>query len=261
MNAIAPLGWLYLPTAFVLGLLHGLEPGHSKTMMAAFIVATRGTVKQAILLSLSATVSHTAVVWIVALGGLAYGQHWLAATNESWLELASAVLVVVVGLWMLLARLHQAHRHHDHDDDHHHDHSHDHGRDHDHDHHHHGDAHAAAHARQIAARTDGKSVTTGQVILFGLTGGLVPCAAAITVLLLCLQTHRILLGAMLVLSFSVGLATTLMGSAVAAAWGLARVGRHLPKLDGLAQRAPYAASAITLAIGAYLAVAALAHLA
>jgi hypothetical protein len=31
--------WLFIPSAILLGALHGLEPGHSKTMMAAFIVA------------------------------------------------------------------------------------------------------------------------------------------------------------------------------------------------------------------------------
>ena len=35
--------WLYIPIAILLGALHGLEPGHSKTMMAAFIIAIRGT--------------------------------------------------------------------------------------------------------------------------------------------------------------------------------------------------------------------------
>ena len=52
--------WLFVPSAVLLGALHGLEPGHSKTMMAAFIVAIRGTVKQAVLLGLAATISHTA---------------------------------------------------------------------------------------------------------------------------------------------------------------------------------------------------------
>ena len=56
-------GWLFVPSAILLGALHGLEPGHSKTMMAAFIVAVRGTVLQAVLLGLSATISHTAIVW------------------------------------------------------------------------------------------------------------------------------------------------------------------------------------------------------
>ena len=44
--------WLFIPSALLLGALHGLEPGHSKTMMAAFIIAVRGTVGQAVLLGL-----------------------------------------------------------------------------------------------------------------------------------------------------------------------------------------------------------------
>lgn len=35
--------WLFIPDATPLGALHGLEPGHSKTVMAAFIVSIRGT--------------------------------------------------------------------------------------------------------------------------------------------------------------------------------------------------------------------------
>jgi nickel/cobalt exporter len=61
--------WLFVPSAILLGALHGLEPGHSKTMMAAFIVAVRGTVTQAVLLGLAATISHTIVVWGIAFAG------------------------------------------------------------------------------------------------------------------------------------------------------------------------------------------------
>ena len=77
--------WLFLPSAVALGALHGLEPGHSKTVMAAFIIAVRGTVAQAVLLGLAATLSHTAVVWVVAMGGLYFGQRWSAATSEPYL--------------------------------------------------------------------------------------------------------------------------------------------------------------------------------
>ena len=58
--------WLFIPTAILLGALHGLEPGHSKTMMAAFIVAIRGTVWQAVLLGLSAAFSHSLIIWALA---------------------------------------------------------------------------------------------------------------------------------------------------------------------------------------------------
>ncbi len=63
-------GWFFIPSAILLGILHGLEPGHSKTMMAAFIIAIKGTVKQAVMLGLAATLSHTAIVWLIALGGM-----------------------------------------------------------------------------------------------------------------------------------------------------------------------------------------------
>ena len=105
MNAFSSLlqqgnAWLFVPSAILLGALHGLEPGHSKTMMAAFIVAIRGTLKQAVLLGLSATLSHTAVVWIIAMAGLWFGRGWDADTSEPWFQLISGVLIVLIALWM-----------------------------------------------------------------------------------------------------------------------------------------------------------------
>ncbi|WP_256325985.1 hypothetical protein [Sphingomonas sp. YR710] len=93
--------WLFIPTAILIGALHGLEPGHSKTMMAAFIIAVRGTVAQAVLLGVSAAISHSLVVWIVALGGQYLGQNLNAGTTEPYLQIASAVIVLGVGLWMI----------------------------------------------------------------------------------------------------------------------------------------------------------------
>ena len=93
--------WLFVPSAILLGALHGLEPGHSKTMMAAFIVAIRGTVMQAVLLGLAATVSHTAVVWLVALAGLHFGKQWNTEVTEPYFQLLSAVLIIGVAVWML----------------------------------------------------------------------------------------------------------------------------------------------------------------
>ena len=72
-----------------------------KTMMAAFIVAIRGTVKQAVLLGLAATVSHTAVVWLVAMAGMYLGNNLNAETTEPYFQLASAAIIVTVALWML----------------------------------------------------------------------------------------------------------------------------------------------------------------
>ena len=104
--------WLFVPTAVLLGALHGLEPRHSKTMMAAFIVAVRGTVAQAILLGLAATLSHTAVVWAVAMGGLYFGRNLDAEASEPYFQVASAALIIAIALWMLWRTWRQSHRHH-----------------------------------------------------------------------------------------------------------------------------------------------------
>src|SRR5438045_7739623 len=85
--------WLFIPTAILLGALHGLEPGHSKTMMAAFIVAIRGTISQAVLLGLSAAISHSLIIWALAAVALKYGSHWNAETTEPYFQLASAVMI------------------------------------------------------------------------------------------------------------------------------------------------------------------------
>src|ERR1700734_280042 len=86
--------WLFIPSAILLGALHGLEPGHSKTMMAAFIIAIRGTVAQAVLLGLSAALSHTAVVWVVALGGQYLGRDLNGEGAEPYLQLVSAAIII-----------------------------------------------------------------------------------------------------------------------------------------------------------------------
>ncbi|MFV3038089.1 nickel/cobalt efflux protein RcnA, partial [Klebsiella pneumoniae] len=72
----------------------------SKTMMAAFIVAIRGTVSQAVLLGVSATLSHTAVVWLVAIAGMYFGSRWSAESSEPYFQVASGVLIIGVALWM-----------------------------------------------------------------------------------------------------------------------------------------------------------------
>ncbi len=259
--------WLFIPSAILLGALHGLEPGHSKTMMAAFIVAIRGSVGQAVLLGLSATLSHTAIVWAIALGGLYFGARLNLQTSEPYFQLASAVIIFAVAGWMIWRTWREQrqeaaeadHHHHDHDHDHHHADDHD---DDDHDHDHGGldvaapgfqDAHERAHAQDIRRRFADRKVTTGQIIIFGLTGGLIPCPASITVLLLCLQLKQVAMGAVLVLCFSIGLAATMVSVGVVAALGM----RHMEKrwsdsFATLARRAPYASAALITVVGAAL---------
>jgi nickel/cobalt exporter len=361
MTEFSPLlqqgnAWLFIPSAILLGALHGLEPGHSKTMMAAFIVAVRGTLSQAVLLGLSATLSHTAVVWAVAMAGLYFGRNWNAEATEPYFQMASAVLIIGVAAWMIWRTWKQQHVcFHDHGHDHDHDearhidtghgvvrldvfeagvpprfrlhreskhghmwaadqvrietersdgsrqtftfvqrdgfveseqgipephefvarlrldHEH-HSHDYDvefveHDHHHHAikdyegldvsapgyqDPHELAHANDIRRRFTNREVTTGQIIMFGLTGGLIPCPASITVLLLCLQLKKIALGATLVLSFSIGLALTMVASGALAALSVKHVSKRWGGFGEFARKAPYFSGALIVLVGLYV---------
>jgi len=175
--------------------------------------------------------------------------------------------------------IHSGHVHghnegHDHGDQH--GHSHDHGHDHGHGHghgaaHSHGhgaahahitptsdaepgmDAHAQAHAREIEQRFASGHATNAQILVFGLTGGLIPCPASITVLLLCLQLKQVALGATLVLSFSVGLALTMVASGVLAAWSVGQATKRWSGFGHWAAKAPYISTALMLLLALWMA--------
>lgn len=365
MNEFASLlqqgnAWFFIPSAILLGALHGLEPGHSKTMMAAFIIAIKGTVRQAVMLGLAATVSHTAIVWLIAFGGMYISNTFTAESAEPWLQLISAVIILGTAFWMfwrtwrgeknwLEEMQHGGDHHHDEsriiDTGHgnvelaifeegqpprwrlrtlsgrkweasdvtlvthrgdgtfsqcfdfvdkgeflesrftipephnfnvrlslgHRGHVHDydvafHEHEEGHDHHHsaleglevnskeYQDAHERAHANDIQRRFTGKEVSNGQILLFGLTGGLIPCPAAITVLLICIQLKALTLGATLVVCFSIGLALTLVTVGVGAAVSVRQVAKRWHGFNTLAKRAPYFSSLLIGVVGVYMAV-------
>ncbi|GAV34193.1 Nickelcobalt efflux system RcnA [Roseomonas sp. TAS13] len=116
------------------------------------------------------------------------------------------------------------------------------------------DAHERAHADDIGRRFQDRNVTTWQIVTFGLTGGLIPCPAAITVLILCLQLKRIPLGVVLVTGFSVGLAVTMVSAGVIASLSVRHIQKRWSGFSGFARRAPYASGALMLVIAAYMAV-------
>ena len=151
--------WFYIPTAILLGALHGLEPGHSKTMMAAFIIAIRGTVFQAVLLGLCAAFSHSLVIWLLAALALHYGSQWNAEGTEPYFQIGSAVTILGLALWMAW-RTHrdieaEAHHHAEHDHEHGHEHSHE-AAEHGHEHSHQTDLASYQDAHELVANRRGK---------------------------------------------------------------------------------------------------------
>jgi len=412
--------WLYVPVAILLGALHGLEPGHSKTMMAAFIIAIRGTVWQAVLLGLSAAMSHSLLIWVLAAVALHYGGHWNAETVEPYLQLGSAMLILALAVWMFVrtrrevaeAEAHGMGHGHGHSHEHDHGHGHSHSPEHGHgdargfehevalpagfkvpslraaggkrthgahggmlldtghgwleiavhddgvpprfriypctasgaavplpkgnslkletarldgstqvfqfepregfweatamlpephefmatltlghaDHahtyrlkfaeaahgHDHGpgpgpghapvvaeevrpegdvyqDAHERAHAEDIARRFGSKHVTTPQIVMFGITGGLMPCPAAFTILLVCLQLKKVALGFAIVGAFSFGLALTMVTVGAAAAWSVQHAQKRFSGFGEWMRKAPYVSCVLLVLLAGYMA--------
>ena len=114
------------------------------------------------------------------------------------------------------------------------------------------DAHELAHASDIQRRFASTDVTNGQILFFGLTGGLIPCPAAITVLLICIQLKQLALGATMVVCFSIGLALTLVTVGVAAAVSVRQATKRWGGLNSLARRAPYFSSVLIGLVGIYM---------
>ncbi|PWU11218.1 MAG: nickel/cobalt efflux protein RcnA [Verrucomicrobia bacterium] len=251
LNQHTLTSWVLIPSAVLLGALHGLEPGHSKTLMAAFVIAIRGTIAQAALLGICAALSHSLIIWLLAALALNFGPQWDTQSTEPYFQFASAAIILGLALWMfcrtrreqLAAPAHGCHHHH-HGEENQKSGFSDHG---------HEDSHARAHAKDIARRFQNRSVTTGQIVLFGLSGGLLPCPAALTVLLICLQLKKFTLGFLLVLCFSIGLALVMVGIGVATAWGVRHASQKIRNFSTLAQKAPYLSSAILSCLAIYLA--------
>lgn len=201
--------------AMVLGAAHALEPGHGKTVVAAYLVGTRGTVGQAVLLGLVVTFTHTFSVFLLGGGVLLLSRFVLPERIMPWLELLSGMLIVAVGAYLLRSRW-RAGRHRDPD----HVHGHDHPDDHGHAPHDHAQgveaAHTHTHAHGPGARPHRhvpERATLGSILALGISGGLVPCPAGIVVLLSAVALGRIAFGLLLIIAFGVGLAVVLMAVA------------------------------------------------
>jgi ABC-type nickel/cobalt efflux system permease component RcnA len=203
-----------LAIAFVWGALHSLTPGHGKTIVAAYLVGSRGTARHALFLGLTTTLTHT--LGVFALGSVTLFASKLAAPERlyPWLEVISGGLVVVLGVSLFGRRLlafasnqTSLHDHAAHDHPHHH-HSHDHVHPHHtlHDEQHSHDGHAHNH---LPPGADGSPVTWRSLLALGISGGLLPCPSALVVMLSAIALGRIGLGMVLIVAFSLGLASVL----------------------------------------------------
>ena len=196
-----------LAIAFAMGAFHALEPGHGKTLVAAYLVGSRGTWQHAVYLGGITTFTHTFTVFVLGLVVLAVSQSIPVEQIFPYLSVASALTIVGFGAWLLWKRIevfrhHQKHHHHGHSHDHSHDHS-----------HHEGPP---------------GEVTWGNLVALGVSGGLVPCPASLVLLLGAMALGRLTLGLGLLVAFSLGMAGVLTAIGVLVVYAK----RWLPRSAG-----------------------------
>ncbi len=211
-----------LAVAFGLGAVHALSPGHGKTIVAAYLVGSRGTPRHALFLGAMVTFTHTISVFLIGLVTLYLSQFVLPEKITPVLGAISGVSIIWIGAILFVKRLkaarghahpHHHHHHHEHGHAHEHHDQHAHGRDphhhHEHTHSHgvlvhdHGDGHVHSHVPE-------GDITLGSLIALGASGGLVPCPSALVLLLSAIALGRVGLGLVLLVAFSLGLAGVLM---------------------------------------------------
>ncbi len=251
-----------LLAAFLFGAAHAFTPGHGKTLVAAYLVGERGTVKHAVVLALATTIAHTgSVIAVAAILWGVYGNN-VPGTTQGTLQFVAGLLVLGVGLWLLLRRvagkadhfhLFAGHHHHhgsrdrnqetgdSEDKKHTHRHDQNHGHTHSHDHHHHGPP-------PESAKTTGGWL---RIVLMGLGGGLVPCWDAVLLLVAASAMGRLGFAIPLLIAFSLGLGAVLVGLGVGVVYAY-RAGTKRFKESRWFQLLPMISAVFLVGVGFWL---------
>ena len=228
---------LSLLIAMFWGAAHAFSPGHGKSIVAAYLVGSRGKPRHAVYLGLTVTATHTIGVFALGLVTLSLSAFIVPDQLYPWLNLVSALLIVSVGVSVLRWRVREWRGRGGHEHDHGHSHGHGHA-DHEHD-------HALSHRRLLG---------------IGISGGIVPCPTALVVLLAAISLHRVGYGLVLILAFSVGLAVAITAIglvAVTAKRTFARVDFN----GGAIRLLPAFSAVVVLGLGLAMTLRALPHVA
>jgi len=200
-----------LAVAMLLGALHALTPGHGKTLVAAYMIGSRGRIRDAVTLGGVVTITHTGSVIAVGVVMLV-GSHAFAPDRFlPWIELAGSLSIIGLGIALLPSRVSSARlsgrrarsqpsaapRIEEHE----HEHEHEDGTRHTH-----GWFGSASHVHPPLATHDLRSL-----LMLGVGGGIVPCPDALAILLIAVAAGHIITGLIIILGFSVGLAAVLTG--------------------------------------------------
>ncbi len=244
-----------LGVSLALGALHALTPGHGKTVVAAYLVGSRGTAWHAIVLGSIVTLTHTGSVFLLGIITLAASQYILPTRIIPWLEIASGLMIVSLGFYLLWQRFIswrniiepaisqdkpsrkyslapiakkkpgtikiQKFPENSH---------------------HHGDG--KTHSHEIP-----EAITWRSLITLGISGGLVPCPDAIAILLVAIAINRIFLGLALIVSFSLGLAIVLITIGLLMVSSSRRLFKRMDAFNKFAPLMPVISALIVLLLG------------
>jgi ABC-type nickel/cobalt efflux system permease component RcnA len=199
--------WVLLSAALIaagLGALHALEPGHGKTIVAAYLVGSRGTARHAVLLGFVVTAAHTAGVYLLGIVTLYASRYIVPEQLYPWLGAISGLSVTGLGIFIFLRHLTGVSGEHSHAA---------------------GERHShwflsmfkprglqqtASSESASSNQCETRAVSLQELCVLGITGGIVPCPAALVVLLSAFSLHRIGFGLFLITAFSLGLAAVLV---------------------------------------------------
>ena len=238
--------------AFGLGAMHAMSPGHGKTVVGAYLVGSRGTIKHAVFLGLTVTITHTLGVFALGLITLFASNYILPEKLMPFLSFVSGLLVLYIGLTMFKSRLfsalgwekagHHGHSHGEHSHDEnthsHEEHSHD-GLTHTHD----GNTHSHLPPEAISWKS---------LLALGISGGLLPCPSALVLMLSAINLNRIGYGLVLTLVFSFGLAATLTCVGLIFLYGGKLVGGSKLAQNRIFKALPVASAFIIACVGAVI---------
>lgn len=226
-NQAPPFVLLTVLAAFGLGALHALEPGHGKALLAFTLVGSRATVKQATILAASLTFAHT--IGVVILGLVLFSAaDFVSESIYPWITLLSGLVIACIGARNLARYAHA--RQHAHNANHHHG---------------DGDVH---HSHEVAGTGP---IGLRSAVAAAMSGGIAPCPAAIVVLLAALRLHQLAYGMVLIVIFSLGLASVLTGLGVAVVHGSAWIARS-GRFDALVSAGPLISAALISLVGAVM---------
>jgi nickel/cobalt exporter len=135
--------------------------------------------------------THTGIVILLGVLSTVAAAYFVPDTVRKVLEVVSGLLIVGVGGWIIGVRIRQARRHR---------HAHEHPHDEEH-------GHGHSHAPVLKP---GERPSFPQLITLGVSGGIVPCPAALAVLLAAISFGNFLRGVSLVVIFSLGMAAVLV---------------------------------------------------